>query len=83
MRIRELPDVVVIGSHEEVDAEFWNAARASIEARLEFGDPVQLPKRVRGLPWELAHEARPPRLMVILWAGADVSVVEMPETAYS
>lgn len=82
-RIRQMPDVVVIGTREEIDAEFWNAFRASTEARLDFGDPIQLPDRARGLPWELGHEAQPRRVMVIRQARADVSVVEMPETAYS
>jgi hypothetical protein len=53
VRVKELPGTIVIGTKEEIDEEFWGALRASIEARLEFGDKFDvLPPGVPCVPWE-------------------------------
>ena len=57
VRVKEMDGLVVIGSQSEIEVEFWDALRTSIEARLEFEDSFELPPGVACLPWE----AEPPR----------------------
>lgn len=50
LRVTELPGMIVIGTPEELETEFWAALRASLACAVEF-DEITLPKG-RSLPWE-------------------------------
>lgn len=53
LRVAEFPDTIITGeSDEELDQELWSGLRASIEARLYFGDAIPLPPGVKQYPWE-------------------------------
>jgi hypothetical protein len=61
LRVRELPGTIAIGTPEELDTAFWDALRASLSARLEFGDPIPRPVRLRGAyPWDRPSPAEGP-----------------------
>lgn len=46
VRIAEIPDATVIGTEKEVSTEIFASLRASLACRLEFNDPINLPRAV-------------------------------------
>ena len=60
LRVRELPSVIATGTKdEELERDFWESLRASLEAYLHFGDPIPKPPPVQQLPWEGVSEPEP------------------------
>jgi hypothetical protein len=54
LRVAELPSVIATGDEKDVPAltkDFWEALQASLEAALEFGDPIALPNGAIA-PWD-------------------------------
>jgi hypothetical protein len=54
IRVKELPGLLVIGTKQEINDEFWDALRATLESYLEFEDRYELPPGVKCVPWEAA-----------------------------
>lgn len=44
VRVAEMRDAITIGTPEEVGREIWDSLRASLECRLDHGDPIPLPR---------------------------------------
>lgn len=65
LRVREIPSAVGVGDTDaELEADVWASLRASLEAYLEFGDPVPLPAGVK-LPWQGSRRPQQaPRIIV-------------------
>lgn len=43
-RVAEMPDAIATGdTPEELEADFWESLRASLEARTALGDPIPRP----------------------------------------
>jgi hypothetical protein len=54
LRVAELPSVIATGDEKDVPAltkDFWESLQASLEAALEFGDPIPLPQGAIA-PWD-------------------------------
>ena len=68
LRVEELPGFLVVGTPQELDAEFWSALREFLGSFLEYGDPIPLPAGVAALPWERAEE-KERRLIVRMGQG--------------
>ena len=53
LRVRELPGAVGCGeTPEEVERDFWESLRATLEAYLHFGDVIPKPPGVQRFAWE-------------------------------
>lgn len=65
VRVAELPGMIVVGSAEEIDAEFWDALRTTILCYLEAGEDVPLPAKANGYPWERRKTPRAQDLGII------------------
>lgn len=53
LRVRELPSVVATGKGSaELEADFWESLKATLETYLHYHDPIPLPAEVAHLPWE-------------------------------
>ena len=78
LRVKELPSVIATGkTPDELEADFWESLRATLEAYTHYDDPIPLPSEVARLPWQrrsaaalradvrvavLEAEQRPPQL---------------------
>ena len=81
LRVKELPSVIATGkTGEELEADFWESLRATLEAYTHYDDPIPLPTEVTRLPWQrrsaaavradvrvavLEGEHRPPQLTAL------------------
>ncbi len=44
VRVAEMPDAIAIGTEKEVGRDIWDSLRASLECRLDFNDPIPVPR---------------------------------------
>ena len=53
LRVTELPSVIATGqTKDELEADFWESLKATLESYLHYGDPIPLPTEVTQLPWD-------------------------------
>lgn len=67
LRVGELPSVIATGDDktaEALAADFWEALQATLEAALEFDDPIALPRGAKA-PWEHPLMPTPARNVVV------------------
>jgi predicted RNase H-like HicB family nuclease len=66
LRVAEIPSAVGNGDTDaELEQDFWEALRASLEAYLHFGDPLPLPAGCIP-PWEKdLHSVPPPTVYLV------------------
>lgn len=81
LRVAELPSVIATGSDEKaLENDFWESLRASLEAALEFADPIQLPKGAR-VPWEPSGQPTPLRNVLVKQGTVAAYIPEPKQTA--
>lgn len=79
LRCREIPDATGAGNtDEEIEKDFWESLRASLEAYIHFGDRPPLPAGA-ALPWERPRSAPTPvRMTVVVSAKKAAAVKQEP-----
>lgn len=66
LRCVEIPDAVGSGeTDEEIEADFWESLRASLEAYLHFGERPPVTRNVV-LPWESGRQGIPTPMATIV-----------------
>ena|SRR2546425_12448467 len=71
LRVKELPSVIATGkTQEELEADFWESLRATLEAYTHYNDPIPLPSEVARLPWQ------PRSAAALLHSDVRVAVLE-------
>jgi len=84
LRVGELPAAVGSGvTDEELAKDFWESLEATLDAYVDFDDPIPLPAGVPPLPWTVAAASAPERQpSFMVDAGSSASdVQEFPDTA--
>lgn len=53
LHVEEIPDAFGVGDTDrDAERSYWEALEASLRVRIEHGDAIPLPPRVKYLPWE-------------------------------
>ena len=77
LRVKELPSVIATGAtNDALENDFWESLEATLQAALEFGDPVQLPVGQKA-PWE--QLSRPTPLGNVVVQGSVRAYVPQPK----
>jgi len=79
LRVAEIPSVIATGNDDStLENDFWEALQASLEAALEFGDPINLPPGTKA-PWEATPT--PLRNLVVQHGTVSAFVPEPKQTS--
>ncbi|MGH7619349.1 MAG: hypothetical protein ACREPM_19200, partial [Gemmatimonadaceae bacterium] len=75
--------MIVVGNPKEIDAEFWDALRATLEAYIDVEDQITLPSSVPALPWNMPPR-RVARRLIVRPGGATIdAAITAPATAFA
>lgn len=72
LRVEELPSVIATGrTEQQVEADFWESLRATLETYLQFDDPVPKPRSISAFPWEPGFRKLTPGMVRVIVHGPE------------